>query len=153
MELKDPVAVYNAEREVEAHFLKNVLIEAGVDAAVTEDVSMVGLWIGGVLPEIYKPQVWVSRVDLDRAVPIIADYDRRLVERRRAADAQLEPEQTIAVGVCDKCGTSSVFPTKLLGSVQICSKCGAYVDVGDEEVPEEMPGEDGGEPPESAEAE
>src|SRR5438132_670434 len=82
MALSDPIAAYNAANNVEAHLLCNLLVEAGVEAFVTEDVSQVGTWIGGLIPEIHKPQVWVDRVDLERAKPVLDDYERRSAERR-----------------------------------------------------------------------
>jgi len=144
MDLKDAVVVYDAESNLEAHFLEKMLAEAGVKAGVTEDVSLVGVFHGGALPGLHKPQVWVSRADLERAEQILAEYDRQLVERRRAAFEPLQPEQTIAIGMCDKCGQRTPFPAKLLGSVQTCRHCGAYVDVGDEAAPEDMFGAEGG---------
>ena len=65
MALHDPVAVYNAANNVEAHLVRNALLTSGVEAHVTEDVSQVGTWAFGLLPEIHKPQVWVERQDIE----------------------------------------------------------------------------------------
>ena len=43
MSLSDFVAVYNAATNVEAHLVCELLIEAGVQAHVTEDNSLAGL--------------------------------------------------------------------------------------------------------------
>lgn len=80
MALEDPVAVYNAANNPEAHLVKILLTESGVEAFVSEDLSPGGLWMFGTLPEIHKPQVWVSRSDRQRAEPILEQYaaeDRR----------------------------------------------------------------------------
>lgn len=69
MALRDPAAAYNAANNIEALFLRDRLIEAGIEAFVIEDVSQVGAWIGGLVPEIHKPQVFVERADLERATP------------------------------------------------------------------------------------
>ena len=52
MALRDPVAVYNAANNIEAHFVRNVLVHSGVEAFVTEDISQVGTWMFGLIPEI-----------------------------------------------------------------------------------------------------
>jgi hypothetical protein len=48
MALRDPVAVYNAANNLEAQLLSNRLNEAGIEAHVTEDVSIVGVWLLGL---------------------------------------------------------------------------------------------------------
>ena len=67
MELRDPVAVYNAATNVEAQLIKVLLTEVGIEAFASEDSSLVGYWMFGILPEIHKPQVWVSAKDRERA--------------------------------------------------------------------------------------
>jgi hypothetical protein len=135
MPLRDPVAVYNAANNVEAHLLRNALGTAGVEAFVTEDISHVGTWILGLIPEIHKPQVWVERADVERVKPILDDYERRAAELRDA-NTQDEQTQTAVEVVCEECGERSAFPVIQLGSVQQCPHCGAYVDVVDDEASE-----------------
>ena len=53
MALQDPVAIYDAANDVDAHLLCNLLNEAGVEAYVTEDDAQVGQFL--------RPQVWVDR--------------------------------------------------------------------------------------------
>jgi hypothetical protein len=43
MALDDPVAAYNAADNVEAHLVKGLLVEAGVEASVEEDLG--GVWV------------------------------------------------------------------------------------------------------------
>ncbi len=43
MALHDPVAVDNAANNVEAHLLGDMLVKAGAEAFVTEDVAQVGV--------------------------------------------------------------------------------------------------------------
>src|SRR5262249_12078707 len=92
MPLSDPVAVYNAASNEEAHLVKAALVGAGVEAPVTEGLSVVGGWVGGLVPEIHKPQVWVDRADVDRAAPVLEEYDRRAAERASAQQAGLPVE-------------------------------------------------------------
>jgi hypothetical protein len=131
--LQDPIAVYNAASNMEAHFLREALVNAGIEAFVTEDVSVVGQWFGGLIPEIHKPQVWVERVDIERTKPVLEAYERNAGERRAARD-QAASGASIDV-ICEACGKSTTFPAVLLGSVERCGHCRAYVDVEGEQEP------------------
>lgn len=139
MALHDPVAVYNAANNIEAHFVRNALADSGIEAFVTEDVSQIGTWMFGLIPEIHKPQVWVDRADIERTKPILDDYERRLAERSDSSsqdEAQTGPEIEV---VCEECGQRSTFQTAQGGSVQQCRHCRAYVDVENESSSEEWP--------------
>lgn len=125
MELHDPVAAYNAASNVEAHLVCNLLVDAGIEAMVVEDVSQVGVWIGGLVPEIHKPQVWIARADVERAGTVLSDHAQRQFERQNA-----QTGESIEVS-CEECATLSWFPHSEKGSVQSCPHCGAYVDVGE----------------------
>jgi hypothetical protein len=134
MALRDPVAVYNAANNLEAIFVRDALTAAGVEAYVTEDVSQVGVWAFGLIPEIHKPQVWVDRADVERVNPLLDSFERRAAELRgsgREGEADGSPVET----VCEECGHRSSFPASQRGSVQQCPQCGAYLDVGEEEMP------------------
>ena len=132
MALSDPVAVYNAANNLEAQLVRDVLIDSGVEAFVTEDVSLVGVWFGGLIPELHKPQVWIERANIEPAKPILDEYERRSVERRNAGTEVGTAETTLGV-VCEECVTRTCFPASQRGSVQNCPNCGAYIDVGDDE--------------------
>jgi hypothetical protein len=134
MALRDPLAVYNAANNFEAHLVRNALEGNGIQAFVTEDVSQVGVWLLGLLPEIHKPQVWIERSDIDRAVPILAEYERDAnAHGDEAQDASPGPPIEAA---CEECGQVNSYPAVHRGSVQRCRQCGGYVDVGDEAIPE-----------------
>jgi hypothetical protein len=134
---QDPVAVYNAANNVEAHLVCNALLNAGVEASVTEDVSQVGVWALGLIPEIHKPQVWVARADIERAAPVLADYERRAAELRDVRTPEQSQGGTEIEVVCEGCGKQSVFPAAQRGSVQECRHCGGFVDVEDQDSAEE----------------
>lgn len=114
MALREPFAAYNAASNLEAHLVRNLLNEAGVEAVVVEDVSQVGVWAGGLIAEIHKPQVWVERADIGRAKPLLDEYERRAAERRRAA-ADGPPVEI----VCEECGQRSSFPVAQRGPSRI----------------------------------
>jgi hypothetical protein len=141
MALRDPIAVYNAASNVDAQMVQHALRAVGIEAFVTEDVSPVGAWIGGLIPEIHKPQVWVERADVGRAKPVLDGYERRAAELRAArAEAAAGPP---VEAVCEECGGQASFPAGQEGSVQLCPHCGEYMDVGGEEAGEDWEAEGG----------
>jgi putative signal transducing protein len=134
MAFRDPVAVYNAANNMQAIFVCDALIAAGVEAFVIEDVSQIGTWLGGLIPEIHKPQVWVERADIERAKPVLDAFERRSNELRDAGAQGVEPVPVIEV-VCEACGRPASFPAAQEGSVQRCPHCRAYLDVGEGDMP------------------
>jgi hypothetical protein len=131
MSLQDPVAVYSAAGNVEAHLVKMALIEANIEAFVSEDLSTGGLWMFGTLPEIHKPQVWVSQSDWERARAICEKYEADARERRKTSQAGDDLGGASVKVLCEECGEESIYPAVQRGSVQDCPRCGAYVDVGE----------------------
>jgi hypothetical protein len=125
--LHDPVAVYNAANNAEAMILREALLASGIEAHSVDDATPVGAWMFGLLPEIHKPQVWVDRADVPRAVHVIENFEARAAQRR-----QTNAGGVIINVVCEECGKASEFPASRLGSVEVCPHCGAFVDVGDD---------------------
>ncbi len=134
MKLTDPIAAYNAQSNTEAQLVQRFLESKGVQACATEDNSLVGHWMFGNLPEIHKPQVWVSRADAERAGQLLSEYERLRADRD--GDRKADEPKTIEV-TCEECDRPSTFAGALDGTVQECSHCGAYVDVGEFRWPEE----------------
>ena len=138
MNFRDPVTVYNAESNIEAHLICNVLESSGISAYVSEDVSVVGLWAMGTLPEIHKPQIWIERADIERARPILDDYEQQAALRRQTNEATINGTDGVIIEViCEECGKKSDFPASQDGTIQECPACRAYVDVGDNEFTDE----------------
>ncbi|HEY8504461.1 MAG TPA: DUF2007 domain-containing protein [Gemmataceae bacterium] len=131
MPLKDPVAIYTADTNARAQVIRHVLEQSGVEAYSTEDLSIVGLWMGGTLPGVHTPKVWVDRANAEEAAAILREYEEREAARRRDAEAGGEVE-----AVCDECGGATTFPASLRDTVQECPHCAAYIDVGADEPPE-----------------
>jgi hypothetical protein len=127
MALQDPVAIFTASSNVRAQALCHVLAQSGVEAHVTEDLSLAGLWMGGTLPGIHSPQVWVDRADAERAAAILQQHEQREAELR--ADLPPAAEAGWVQAVCEECGRSATFPASQRGSVQECPHCGSYLDV------------------------
>ena len=118
MALHDPLAVYDAANDVEAQLICNLLNEAGVEAYLTEDDAQVG--------QVMKPQVWVDRSAIDRAKPILQDY-----ERRQQREGMAQADDAVVESVCDECGKRTTFSASQEGTVQTCPHCGAYMDAGE----------------------
>jgi hypothetical protein len=118
MALQDPVAVYDAANDVDAQLICNLLNEAGVEAYVTEDDAQVG--------QVMKPQVWVDRSAIDRAKPLLQEY-----ERRQQREGTAQADDAVLESVCEECGQRGVFPADQEGTVQTCPHCGGYMDVGE----------------------
>ena len=118
MALDDPLAVYDAANDVEAQLICNILNEAGVEAYVTDDDAQVG--------QFMKPQVWVDRSAIDRAKPILEDY-----ERRQEREVMPQADGAVVESVCEECGTRTAFSASQEGTVQTCPHCGAFMDVGE----------------------
>ncbi len=76
MALRDPFAAYTAGSNVEAYLVCGLLQDEGIQAAVIEDVSQVGVWLGGLASQLHKPQVWIERADIEQARPVIEEHER-----------------------------------------------------------------------------
>jgi hypothetical protein len=132
MAIDNPVAVYAAETNQEALFIRHLLTEAGIEAGVTEDLSLAGLWVLGTMPNIHTPKVWVDRTREADAADLLRQYEERRFERSKHGAAIPTDAEPIDVR-CENCGETSQFPAVQRGSVQSCPKCWASVDVGPDE--------------------
>ncbi len=129
MPLRDPVAVYNAANNPELYLVQNALEAAGIEAHITEDASLVGMSALGIIPEMHKPQVWVDRADLEKAKPILDEFERRKAELEANPNDADNADLTVH---CEECEKVTAFPRSQAGSVQECPHCRAYMDVVDE---------------------
>jgi len=126
MEFKDPVIVYTAATNLEAHVIVNMLHASGISALVVEDQSGASIWEFGTISQFHKPNIWVDKSNLQQAAKLISDFE----EKRRARNIPVKGAGVIHV-VCEECGHANVFPSSLDGTTQECSQCRAYVDVGE----------------------
>jgi hypothetical protein len=117
MALQNPVAVYNAAANAEAQVVRSLLVDAGIEAFAVDDVSVVGTWALGLIPEIHKPQVWVDRRHVEQARALIEAYEQRSAEQ----------EHGDTVDFCYECGEP------VDSGVSTCPACGQSLDL---EVPE-----------------
>lgn len=129
MELQDPVVLYTAASNIEAHEIADMLQMQGIPAHVVEDNSPQSMWLGGLNTAIHKPRVWVSQADKEVALNHMREYDARLRLRDSANRARVDPLQTVVFSTCDRCGQEVEFPVAQSGTVQSCPHCASYMDV------------------------
>lgn len=130
MALTDPIAAYNAANPYDATLLCQALEAEGVEAYVIDDETQAGVWLGGLVPEPNKTQIWIGRADAERARVFFEEYERRASELVQA-DLPTPAGAPVIDVICDGCGKISQFSANLRGSVQTCESCGAYLDVGE----------------------
>ena len=99
---QDLVLVYQAENLTDAYFVRNLLVDAGVAAEVSEENEP----LAGTA--IDPPNVWVKAADETHAREIVAEFEKDQEERAARPD-----------WVCPKCGA------KVIGAFDECDNCGA----------------------------
>jgi hypothetical protein len=125
--ISKPVAVYNAENNVEAQLLCNYFDQNDIEAYPTKGINTFG-----DLPEVFKTQVWVDVSNVAVAKLLLVEYEREREQRTMRKEAQAAETGSIDV-VCEECGKSTSFAASMKGTVQDCSHCAAFVDVGEDE--------------------
>src|SRR5262249_22593818 len=99
---QDLISIYRAANVTEAHLVKNLLLDADIDARVAEENEpLAGL-------SIAAPDVLVHRRDQARATTVIQQYEAKQIERVEG------PEWT-----CAACGASNI------AGYDSCDTCGA----------------------------
>jgi hypothetical protein len=78
--IPDAVVVYVAATNLEAHVIADLLQTNDIPAIAVEDQSLVGMWIGGTLPMIHRPKIWVSRKHVQQAHVLIREYEMGVSE-------------------------------------------------------------------------
>lgn len=122
---KEPVIVYTAQGNLEAHSIVNWLTSQGIPCYAVEDVS--GASVFSIGPsQFHKPQVYVDKVNKERAVDLLSKFENR--EKEAVSESDNSPPIDAE---CEDCGTVSTFPGSQNGTVQSCPECHAYIDVGE----------------------
>src|ERR1700761_6852039 len=109
--------LYTAQNEMDAHFLKGLLAEEGIEAIVQGE-ALEQVWGNLPLTQTARPTVWVNDPDAARAKPIVEEYDRRHVQNADAANGKSEASTALATWVCPRCGE------KIEGQFTQCWHCG-----------------------------
>jgi hypothetical protein len=98
---QDLVSIYQATNVTEAHMVKNLLIDEGIDAQVSEENEpLAGL-------PIAQCDVLVRVSDQQQAETIVGEYEQSLIERAERPDWTCPSCKAIVIGAfdeCDNCG-------------------------------------------------
>lgn len=113
MDINEPVKVYDAWNSLQAHFLCNLLAEAGVSARVAS--SAIESVSGSVSFQKVKCPIWIAGADAQRARSIVAQYESALKASSGENVESVEP-------YCYHCGQ----PVKRGHSP--CPNCGLDLD-------------------------
>ena len=134
MELHDPVAVYTAASNLEAHLLAEAMLASGIPAQPIEDNSPMGVLEGGHNATTNHPQVWVSSSDLERAAVVIQAFEAEARQPQSLLGSQVQVELSAEWidAECDKCGTVTRYAPIEKGTVVNCPNCFAFMDVGND---------------------
>jgi Putative prokaryotic signal transducing protein len=99
---QDLVSVYLGANVTEAHFVKNLLADAGIDARVSEENEpLAGL-------PVVPPDVLVRRQDQAQAEAVVAQYEEQQIARADTPDWKCANCGEMVPGTfdeCDNCGT------------------------------------------------
>lgn len=128
MEFQQPIAIYTAATNVEAHIIVTMLESKGIPAFAVEDQSAVSLWMFGTISQFHRPKIWVEKSTAEEASRWILEFEASQRQQRNPAMGNGEIQ-----AVCEECGATTTFPISLNGSTQQCAACLAYLDVGETE--------------------
>jgi hypothetical protein len=128
--------VYRAKNGAQAHLLVMALEEAGIKAEIQGTIfhpasATADNLLTDAAPWWDAPRILVCAQDAERARRLLLEWEAR--ERKKAQEAEASPP---IEAVCEECGSRSSFPAAQRGSVQQCPQCGAYVDVGEDDLPD-----------------
>lgn len=126
MDFQHPTVAYEAATNLEAHVIVEMLLANGIEALAVEDQSGVSLWSFGTISQFHKPKIWIEKENLTAVAQLIQEFE----ESKRQRNQPIEEPGDLEV-VCEECGKATLFPAKLEGTLQECTHCDAYVDVGD----------------------
>ena len=102
--MSDPdelITIYKAGNSPEAYFIKNLLMDAGIEATVAEENDPLSL------PVVSPIEVLIRQQDEARAQPIIDDFENEQIRRAERPD-----------WTCAKCGAT------VIGAFDECDVCG-----------------------------
>ncbi len=100
---EDLVSIYKAANVTEAHLVKNIMLQSGIEARVTEEYDpLAGLNIGA-------PDVLVHCRDFKQAESIIDQYEERQIARLQGPEWKCEgcgAMNYAGYDTCDTCGVA-----------------------------------------------
>ncbi|MEX2215857.1 MAG: hypothetical protein WD768_17230 [Phycisphaeraceae bacterium] len=125
---RDPRCVYLARTLSEADVTVTALTGNGVPARAIDPLSRGGLFGLSVTGEhgVGRIEIWIDNLEqLDEAKSILEELASITASRAERAPAAGPIEMN-----CEGCGKKLTFQPEAWGTVQECSKCGSFLDVG-----------------------
>lgn len=117
MEFENPSRLNVAIDIHEAYLLKIRLADFGIPAVTVEDYLQA------------VPEIWVSESRLEEAWEVIWKFEEsRTAQREKEKNA--ERTWRMIDAVCETCGETTQYAEEFEGKVEVCPKCGDFVDVG-----------------------
>jgi hypothetical protein len=135
------VEIHRAKNGAQAHMFVTALKEAGIKAEVQGTTfhpasQTAASLISGSALWWDAPRILVFAEDAERAKQLLLEWEARERNKEQEAETSAPIE-----AVCENCSRVCSFPAAQRGSVQACPHCGGYIDVGDEESPDDDWGE------------
>jgi hypothetical protein len=93
--------IYTARNDMDAHFLKGLLEQEGINVVIQGE-ALEGAWGNMPVSATSLPGVWVDEADVDKAKPIVNEYQLR--EDAHLKDPDGDEESAKPTWKCLKCG-------------------------------------------------
>jgi hypothetical protein len=91
--------IYSARDSMDAHFLQGLLAEEGIEAVIQGE-ALEEVWGDVPISQRTIPTLWVRPEDLEKAKPVVEEYERRRWQAaNEAVDSQARPTWK-----CPRCG-------------------------------------------------
>jgi hypothetical protein len=97
----DLIAVYQGANVTEAHLVKNLLLDEGIDASVSEENEFLSL-------PITPSDVLVRRADEARARAVVERFDAEQIRRADRPDWTCAACGALVIGAFDECDACGV---------------------------------------------
>ena len=129
MEFKQPVMLYTASTNVEAHVIVEMLHANGIPAHAVEDQSGVSLWMFGTISQFHQPNVWVDKSTAEKATQLVHRFeeDKRGRENPSVGTGEIHIK-------CEECGNIDSFTANAQANIDV------FID-GDKKITDVRPGQ------------
>jgi hypothetical protein len=108
--------IYTARNDMEAHFVKGLLEEQGLEV-VLQGEPLEGAWGDLPISDRALPSLWVKEEDVDRATAVVDEYIQR--EKNRVDAPEGDDDKTAGpTWKCPKCGE------EVEDQFDVCWNCG-----------------------------
>ena len=88
MDFKQPVTIYSASGNIEAHLIVEMLRNNDIPALAVEDQSGASLWAFGTISQFHNPQVWIDKTNEEAARELLRQFEKNNRERSNLSGYQ-----------------------------------------------------------------